>query len=361
MKILHLLSSLQKINYGVWNAVRSTFAPLKDLGVENYLVVPEQPGEMPEELSNENVFFIPNDQTDIPNYLINKNLAVKNETVIISHGSWQIPTRLAKKLNELGFPWLAYPHGMLEPWSMQHKRWKKLLYFTVFEKRYLSQANQVIAVGAPEQSNLKKWFPNAGLIPNGIEPFVKPVVKEDEVISVLFLGRLHTKKNPLELAKAWIASSLKNKKNYQLIIAGPDEGEQTKIEKEIVATHTGNILLPGPVYGIEKEKLLCSSHFFALPSQSEGFPTSVLEAMTFQCVPIISEGCNFPEALQNNVALEVEDNIGSIKNKLEEISSWKAEEIEQKGKKAKKFVDENYSLQKIAQMQFTLYKQLLNA
>ncbi|HLF34050.1 MAG TPA: glycosyltransferase, partial [Cyclobacteriaceae bacterium] len=172
----------------------------------------------------------------------------------------------------------------------------------------------------------------------------KQINKSTNKLTFLFLGRLHHKKGVVPLIKAWLSSSLNNDSRFQLIVAGPDDGELVKIKRLIgenrpksedpfqrrdfvphqddrtsdLGPPTSNILLKGPVYGSEKEKLLLSATYFLLPSQSEGFPTSILEAMTLGCIPVFSEGCNFPEALEAGLGVCVGVRVAEIIKTLEE-------------------------------------------
>jgi len=318
-----------------------------------------------------------------------KDLPSKN-IIFISHGCWSWATRFGHFMKNFGHGWIAVPHGMLEPWSMNQKWFKKQSYFHFIEKRKLKNADTFIAVGGPEADNLKRWFDKVEHIPNGIEPFIgetsekvdhensrsgkQELLNENpniqihksldlSLITFLFLGRLHIKKGVVPLVKAWLNSSLWNDNRFQLIIAGPDEGEQAKIRtlldeqlnrESLIANHQLQIIIPGPIYGQEKSELLQKSIFFILPSQSEGFPTSIIEAMTYGCIPIITDGCNFPEAIEAGVSERIEFNISSIRNKLEEVSTWNNNEIENISIKVKEFVDNHYSLALIARKQYDL-------
>ena len=340
--------------------VRSTFESLKNYDVENHLVVAKSKSQNSGKFDQDKLHYIDQNRDQIYKIIQQGKAELIKNTIIVSHGNWKFPSRLGHRLKKQGWPWIAYPHGMLEPWSMQHKRWKKQLYFHLFENRFLKKADRVVAVGRPEWENLKRQYKNSVLIPNGIAPFEGDIKKDNKKRIFLFLGRLHSKKCPFELASGWIGSSLKNQSSCRLVIAGPDEGEQNRIESLISASGTKNIELAGPVYGEEKQKLLESAHFFLLPSQSEGFPTSILESMTFACVPVFSEGCNFPEAFEKKVAVEVKSDANSIKNTLEEIVTWPNEVLETVGNSAKNFVDQNYSLEHIARLQYDLYTQVLS-
>ena len=61
----------------------------------------------------------------------------------------------------------------------------------------------------------------------------------------------------------------------------------------------------GPQYGDEKIELLKKSHYYVLPSYSEGFPSSVVEAMSYGAIPLISPGCNFQAVYENKLGYRI--------------------------------------------------------
>ena len=87
----------------------------------------------------------------------------------------------------------------------------------------------------------------------------------------------------------------------KLIIVGPDEGELAKILPLI----SGNIEYKGPLFDSEKSEVLQKAHYYFLPSFSEGFPSSVVEAMSFGAIPVITQGCNFPEVFEQHLGYEI--------------------------------------------------------
>ena len=238
---------------------------------------------------------------------------------------------------------------------MQTKKWKKLPYFHLIEKRKASQADVVRAVGTPELHNLLPHFPQSQLIPNGVPYREMPVKDFHPPYTVLFMGRLHHKKGIVELVQAWKQSKLFNHPDYRLKIAGPDDGELPALLPEI----TGNMEYLGPVYGKEKDKLLKESHFFTLPSHSEGFPTAVLEGMQYGLIPLISEGCNFPEAFEKGLGIKVSPVIPDVVKGLNQLLPYSPEAMLSQSSKGAKFVNEHYSLDNIAQLQGELAIRLL--
>ncbi|MEM6522299.1 MAG: glycosyltransferase [Bacteroidota bacterium] len=346
-RVIHLVDSLSRINFGVWNAMSVNFQILGITKQEIWTF------DNPEGYS---------DIVGIKVFLISSRKEIKDvpdETVTISHGCWKSPTVLGERLKKGNKSWIAIPQGMLEPWSMQQKKWKKAIYFHLIEKKRLKKADALVAVSSVEKENLNKLFPNQKVvhIPNAIitQHYKK---KAERPINFLFMARLHHKKGILPLVKAWLQSSLFGNPNYHLTIAGPDHGEKIKIDRLIqhLDLSKANLNLMGAVYSGKKSDVLHRAHFYILPSFSEGFPSSLLEAVTHGCVPIYTVGCNFPEGVEAEVGVLTGNSEIELIQKLDELGKWTIAKIRQESLIAKEFVDEHYSSDLIGDK----YEKLLN-
>ncbi len=362
--IINIVDSIEKINYGIWKAAASTAVELKKLGIKLELWFPEpQSGQIPKnELPEIKLRPLISLKLKYCKEILAAENYDKKNTIVISHGCWQFPSKWANFIRQQGIKWIYTPHGMLEPWSLKQKKAKKKIYAILFENRYAKNADIIRAVGIPEFENLKRKFENTIHIPNGIDVNIsKNIAKSTELISFLFLARLHFKKGILPLVKAWTQSELASNKACELIIAGPDQGELIKIKAELEKTQVNNVILTGAVYGNAKTELLNKSHYYILPSHSEGFPTSILEAMSYGLIPIISIGCNFPEVFERKMAFEVEPSVASILKTLNKIIQIKKEEFEMLSVENQKFVANNYAISHIAMQHYKLFKNLLQS
>jgi glycosyltransferase involved in cell wall biosynthesis len=357
IKIIHIVSSLEPINIGIWNVVISTMSWLKKYGIEGE-IWSKNIGNIPEYIK---------DKVVLNSFQSNREAVGKivkmdpSRIIIVTHGNWTYATKVGYECKKNGFIWGCYPHGMLEPWSMNHKFLKKKLYYTFREKGMLKHANTVVAVGYPEYENLSKLLPASNLvhIPNGIDVYEGTIEKSYDVISFLFLARLHRKKRPLSLIQAWESSKLKNEKHYRLIVAGPDEGELPQLKNLCEESGLKNVIISGPLYGEDKTALFLNSHFFILPSVSEGFPTTIVEAMTHGCIPIISRACNFPEAIEESVAFELSYEVDHMTTILEKMAVIEDVKIKKMSSAAKIFADSKYSVEIVADKQQKLYNEIL--
>ncbi|NHZ85851.1 MAG: glycosyltransferase, partial [Planctomycetia bacterium] len=115
---------------------------------------------------------------------------------------------------------------------------------------------------------------------------------------ILSLGRLVQEKKIDVLIDAFMHSGILG---YQLIIAGDDPNEEKYIKSlHDKAKESSNIIFTGVVYGDDKESLLQKCQAFCIPSELEGLPITLLEAMSYGKVCIASDIEANKEALGNS-------------------------------------------------------------
>jgi len=106
---------------------------------------------------------------------------------------------------------------------------------------------------------------------------------------------------------------------------------------------------------------LNAATYFILPSKSEGFPSSVVEAMAYGVIPIITEGCNFPEAFENKVAIKTAHTVSELVSTLNSLENNTSDYCITLQQKAHAFVQNNYTIPIIAQKLHKFYKNQLSA
>ncbi len=295
----------------------------------------------------------------LKNMMQKRNLNADND-LIITHSPWGFQTAWGSYLKRKGFKWIFTPHGTLEPWSLSEKWLKKKIYWLLYERRHLVKSDGILTLSTPENASIKKLFPGKNFIciPTGVK--TSTLIQHQPQTNprlFLFMSRLHHKKGIIPLIKAWMGSALHTNKNVKLVIAGPDDGElaaiQHLLEKAI------NIEYAGAVYGDKKEDLLALSTFMVLPSHSEGFPVSIIEAAEKGLIPVISSGVNFPEILQGNMAVQTGLSREEISKALIFCATLSPGDILDRSSAVQQFVRENYSIQKAAAMQYHSFTTIL--
>jgi len=237
--------------------------------------------------------------------------AVAPYDVVHLHGVWDpLVFAAARAARAAGRPYLVAPHGMLDPWSLAQKRWKKRLALALGWRAMLDRAAAVHWLNADERdlaAGLRLAAPGV-VIPNGIDPaefadpppaalFRRRLPALGDRPYVLFLSRLHYKKGLDYLADAFarVAASA----GADLVVAGPDGGARADLERRVAAAGlTARVHLPGPVYGPEKAAALAGAVCFCLPSRQEGFSMAILEALACGTPVVVSDQCHFPEVAE---------------------------------------------------------------
>lgn len=229
------------------------------------------------------------------------------------HGVWETLIRVAAyQAHRAGVPYALAPHGMLDPWSLSQRAWKKRLALALGYRRVLDRAAFLHVLNEDEKRLLEPLGLRSPsrVIPNGI--FLEELpddLKRGEFrlahgISadarvVIFLGRLHFKKGLDHLAGAFelLASQLPT---AHLVVAGPDGGAQESFVDQIrKAGLEHRVTLPGPLYGRAKYAALLDADCFCLPSRQEGFSMAILEAMACGLPVVITQACHFPEVAES--------------------------------------------------------------
>ena len=362
MRIINLLYKGSKINYGVWVSAVST-APLlkRNYGVTSEIWFPKTA----KPLLNDAVKTVQleNTTTRAINHLIQEHQLDPRDTIIQTHGSWRYTSRWGYIFKKMGFKWVYHPHGMLNQHGFEEKGIKKKVYWHLMEKFLVNQADTVRLVSSPEAIDLKQRLanpPQMMVIPNGIDTVKEDISKKDKAQRyILFMSRLFHGKGVIPMVEGWLQSQLNNHSDFQLVIAGPDQGELEKVNQLLDTHPTSNISYIGPIYNQEKENWLKRSSFYILPSVSEAFSTSILEGMVNGLIPIITPNCNFPEVFQEGLGIKITTRSEGIAAGLNQILSMDDRQIELMQQKAITFANANYSLDKITELQYKMFETLL--
>lgn len=360
MRVINIVPDVLPVRMGVWMpGVNVSTSLLQNHGMQTEIWFPGDDHKqkffdaIPVQLKNTSIAYL-------EELIRERNLNPK-EDIIVTNSPWSYQHKWGYHLACKGFQWICMPHGNLQSWGLAQKWWKKKPYFYLVLKPMLKKAALIRASGSPEMEDMKKIMPNIRMefIPNGVPVVPEYDGKKDNADKkiFLFMSRLNFKKRIIPLTEAWLSSSLNNNPKYSFVIAGPDDGDLQKTQALI--KQSNNIKYIGPVYGDDKEQWLRESSFFILPSILEGFTTSALEAGARACIPIISEGCNFPEIIQAGHALQTGIETKEIAEALEKAATLNNETIKSMGINAKKFTEDNYSMDVIAKRLFNLYSSLI--
>lgn len=270
-------------------------------------------------------------------------------------------------------PYVITPHGMLEPWALSYKSWKKHPYYRLFEKPALQRASAIQMLASSEAENVKALNLKAPIVivPNGIhrqdfetlptpELFYQNFPHTHNKKLILFLGRIDPQKG-LDLLAVAFSKLHSQFPETHLIVAGPDNNDflPTAQNYFLEAGCLEAVTFTGMLTGSLKYAALAAASLYVAPSYSEGFSLSVLEGMASGLPCIITTACNFPEAESAQAAYIININADELADAL--IRCLKhPQQAKEMGKRARKFIFEQYTWDVIATQMIQVYSAILN-
>jgi glycosyltransferase involved in cell wall biosynthesis len=233
--------------------------------------------------------------------------------IIHSHGLWLAANHWAATAARSAHSVLVIqPHGMLHPWAMKHRRWKKWLAMQAFQWRDLQAARALVATSQEELEHIRALGLEqpVAVIPNGITlPAVVAAragtTAGDRPRTALFMGRIHPVKGLPHLVQAWAAV---RPPNWRLKIAGPDDAGHLRQVMDLARELNVVDLIEyvGPISDEAKPALFREADLFILPSLSENFGLVVAEALSYGLPVITTTGTPWSELVEHEAGWWIE-------------------------------------------------------
>lgn len=245
------------------------------------------------------------------------------------------------------------PRGMLDPWILRRKPMVKAVHAALFERPLIARAH--IHTLAPAEADAVRAYRPATTgriftVPNGINP--APSTSRPRS-GVLYLGRLHEKKQVLELIDNW----KRHRGKLPLTIAGWGSRDYEELVAR-AAAGTRKVRFVGPLYGAAKDEALASAEFFILPSLSEGLPMAPLEALSHGVIPILTPGCNLGQLVAEDAALAMSPDFADFPALLRRIETMSAPEKSRRSERARQAAH-HYQWSDIARTMLDHYARIL--
>lgn len=252
-------------------------------------------------------------------------------------------------------------HGL----DWDRAKWGKFAswYIRAGEKNAVRFANEIIVLS----QGVKAYFWNTykretEFIPNGVN---RPEVREADEIKkfglekdgyVLYLGRIVPEKGEHYLIKAW----REIKTDKKLVIAGgiSDTAGYGK-ELKNLAAGDDSIIFTGFVQGRMLEELYSNALIYCLPSDLEGMPLSLLEAMSYGNCSLTSDISECVEVVEGKAVTFKKSDVEDLRAKVEWLlGDEKA--VNRYKKEAADFICGKYSWDDVVEKTTNLYKKQEN-
>ncbi len=207
----------------------------------------------------------------------------------------------------LGKRCVATIHGI----DHQREKWSGGVgarYIKAGERMAVKHAAEIIVLSHGVQDYFwKTYHRKTTFIPNGVS---RPEIREAKEITekfglerdsyILFLGRIVPEKGLRCLLDAY--RGLKTDKRL-VIAGGASDTDAFLAEVREIAAGDSRILFTGFVSGRLREELYSNAYIYTLPSDLEGMPLSLLEAMSYGNCCVVSDIAECAEVVEDKAAI----------------------------------------------------------
>jgi glycosyltransferase involved in cell wall biosynthesis len=247
-------------------------------------------------------------------------------------------------------------HGL----DWQRAKWGKFAskYLKFCEKVITRHASEVVVLSRNNQQYfLDTYRRKTNFIPNGVnrpEPHAASLITKKYGLRggdyILFLARLVPEKGLDYLIEAYKRIDTDKK----LVIAGSGSHSDDYVAKVTAsAAADGRIIMTGFVQGVVLEELFSNCFAYVLPSDVEGMPISLLEAMSYGRRCLVSNIPENTEIVENHAIAFNKSDTGDLKEKLERLI--RSEDGKYDPNEISDFVLKKYDWNRIAEQYLELY------
>lgn len=252
---------------------------------------------------------------------------------------------------------IATIHGL----DHMRAKWGKFAswYIRSGEKCAVKHADEIIVLS----ENVYKYFKDVYnretvFIPNGVAPaedaeaaFIKEKFRLSKNEYILYLGRLVPEKGVKYLIEAY----RKLNTDKKLVIAG-GSSDTRAYEEELhtVADNNPDIIFTGFVQGRILEELYSNAYIYVLPSDLEGMPLSLLEAMSYGNCCVTSDIPECAEVVGSYGVQFEKGNIDDLCNKLQCLCDAPEIVADYKSKSAE-YICKKYNWEDVTERTLNLY------
>lgn len=253
---------------------------------------------------------------------------------------------------------IATVHGL----DHQRAKWGKFAsaYIMLGEKCAVRFADEIIVLSEGVQKYfLDTYGRKTRFIPNGVN---RPVIHEAEIIKdkfglekdtyILFLGRLVPEKGLRYLLQAF----KQVKTDKKLVIAGgSSDTDEFAGELWEMAKDDDRIIFTGFVQGQELDELYSNAYVYTLPSDLEGMPLSLLEAMSYGNCCLVSDIDECASVVEDKALIFKKSDVNDLKEKLQLVCD-QPKIVEQMKAEAADFICGKYNWDDVVKETLSLYR-----
>lgn len=266
------------------------------------------------------------------------------------------------------FSWLPKMFGKRVVVTIHGVDWQREKWQSGFGSKFIRQgeknavryADEIIVLSKGVQDYFKETYDReTHFIPNGVN---RPQIRKANLITekfglkkdsyILFLGRLVPEKGIRYLVEAF-----KNvKTDKKLVIAGGSSDTDSFMEElKELAKDDNRILFTGFVQGAMLDELYSNAYIYTLPSDLEGMPLSLLEAMSYGNCCLVSDIPECAEVVEDKALIFKKADVQDLQEKLQDACDH-PERVDAHKKQAADFICKKYNWDEVVKETMKLYR-----
>lgn len=262
-------------------------------------------------------------------------------------------------------PYVITPHGVLDPWCLSHKWWKKLPYYYLLERHNLQRASAVHVTSSFEADGLAKlgFDAKTHVIPLSVEMPDRQEhdCRDGHPLLLLFLSRLDPVKGLPTLLRALALLRKRAGSDVELIIAGQGSDEYLSELQALVKSLkiSENVKFTGFLQGEAKAQALVEADVFVLPSYHENFSLAAAEAMAAGLPVIVSDQVGIAREISEAAAGIVvpTDSPVALADAIEKFGSAQARRVA--GENGRRLAEQKFSREQFGKSLLQLYENVI--
>lgn len=285
--------------------------------------------------------------------------------LVHDHGIWLPCHReVVKVCRGRDIPRVVSPRGMLMPWSLNNKKWKKRLAWWLYQRQDLRSVAGLHATADSEAAQLRKLGLRAPIVvaANGVVVAEESKARAETVREgphkALFLSRVHRKKGLPLLVEAWAKVK---PENWQMRVVGPqEEGHLAEVREMVEKAGLADSWSFGSgLEGEQKWQAMKEADLFILPSHSENFGIVVAEALAVMTPVITTTGAPWEGLLDHQCGWWVAPAVDPIAEALKSAIHLSDQERSEMGGRGRDWVKKDFAWPGIAQKMEEFYREVV--
>ena len=292
--------------------------------------------------------------------------------VIHNNSLWMFPNVYAnwvvRKMRRNG--WVRFPkivnapRGTLAQWSLAHSKWRKKLFGWYAQNAAVAHTDMFHATSQKEYEEIRAagYRQPVAIVPIGMDLPNVQHVRSGVKKKAVFFGRLHKVKAVDNLVLAW--NNLKQSdadliSEWELLIAGPDCGAKSDLERIVQEGGLDNVKFVGEINGVAKYEFLAQADIYILPSLTENFGITLAEALSCGTPCIASQGTPWSGLEKERAGMWIPIGVDSLAVALKELMGMSDDERRVMGERGRAWIERDFSWRGVGEKMKLAYEWLL--